>query len=50
MMSRTLEAPTQEQLTIKIDGKAIDDDQYKLELSRHHHREGTSPPMAKGTP
>ena len=27
------EAPTQEQLTIKIDGKAIDDDQYKLELS-----------------
>ena len=27
------EAPTHEQLTIKIDGKAIDDDQYKAEIS-----------------
>ncbi len=27
------EAPTQDQLTIKIDGKAIDDEQYKMELS-----------------
>ena len=27
------EAPTQEQLTIKIDGKTVDDDQYKVEVS-----------------
>ena len=27
------EAPTKEQLSIKIDGKIIDDDQYKVELS-----------------
>ena len=40
------EAPCHEQLTIKIDGKAIDDDQYKAEdLRRHHHREGT--PLAR---
>ena len=27
------EAPSDEQLTVKIDGKAIDDDQYKMEVS-----------------
>jgi hypothetical protein len=52
------EAPTQEQMTIKIDGKTIDDDQYKVEVSegitiekehRSPHGQGHTMMMTVGT-